>query len=250
MRRIYILPNLVTTGNLFCGFLSMISAHRGDFLQASYFIILGCICDLLDGRIARMAKATSEFGVEYDSLSDLTSFGIAPAFLMYLYALVDYGRLGWAIAFVYLACGAFRLARFNVTTENLPKAYFQGLPSPLSAALAATFIWFSHTIGLEAGSLRSAITFVLTLSLGLLMVSSIPFLSFKEVNWRSRGSFGYLLFGLVGLVFLAIDHEITLFLALLIYLLFNLGWFVYFTLKGKSPLKMIEAGTTNDSTKR
>src|ERR1700677_259559 len=133
MRKVYLVPNIVTTGNMFCGFYSMIASMHGDFMPASWAIIAASIFDMLDGRIARLTKATSQFGLEYDSLSDLISFGVAPAVLLYQWALQPYDRLGWLASFLYLACGALRLARFNVNSSALPKNYFQGLPIPMAA---------------------------------------------------------------------------------------------------------------------
>ena len=129
MKKIYLVPNFVTTANMFSGFYSIIASTHGEFVTASWAIIAAGIFDMLDGRIARLAKATSQFGVEYDSLSDLLSFGVAPAILLYQWALEPYDRLGWIAAFLYLACGALRLARFNVNTESQPKNFFQGCRS-------------------------------------------------------------------------------------------------------------------------
>ena len=125
MRKIYIVPNIVTTGNMFCGFYSMIASIHGDYISAAWAILAAAVFDMLDGRIARLAKATSQFGVEYDSLSDLVSFGVAPAILLYQWTLQPFERLGWLAAFLYLACGALRLARFNVMTGAFPKNIFK-----------------------------------------------------------------------------------------------------------------------------
>ena len=128
MRKVYLVPNFVTTANMLCGFYSIIASIHLEFSAAAWAIVAAGIFDMLAGRIARLAKATSQFGVEYDSLSDLISFGIAPAILLYQWALEPYDRLGWLAAFLFLACGALRLARFNVNSSSLPKNYFQGLP--------------------------------------------------------------------------------------------------------------------------
>src|SRR4051794_37003749 len=143
MKKIYLVPNFVTTANLFCGFYSIIATLNHEYLTASWAIIAAGIFDMLDGRIARLAKATSQFGVEYDSLSDLLSFGAAPAVLLYQWTLAPFDRLGWLAAFLFLACGALRLARFNVSTVVTPKNYFQGLPIPMAAGIVATFIIFN-----------------------------------------------------------------------------------------------------------
>src|SRR6476659_3585511 len=189
MRKIYIVPNFVTTANMACGFYSMVSSIHHDFVTAAWAIRAASVCDMLDGRIARLARATSQFGVEYDSLSDLVSFGGAPAILLYLWALEPYGRLGWLAAFLFMACGALRLARFNVMSGFLPKNFFQGLPIPMAAGMVATFVIFLHQFPLPEEYLKP-VAVALTFSMASLMVSTVKFPSFKELNWRSRASFG------------------------------------------------------------
>src|SRR5262249_10530718 len=142
MRKIYIVPNIVTTANMFCGFFSVIASIRADFVTAAWAIVAASVFDMLDGRIARLAKATIQFGVEYDSLSDLISFGMGPGILLFEWALNPFDRLGWLAAFLFLACGALRLARFNVNVAVTPKNYFQGLPIPMAAGMIATFVIF------------------------------------------------------------------------------------------------------------
>lgn len=222
MRKIYIVPNIVTTANMFSGFYSMIASINGDFVIAAWAIMAAAVFDMLDGRIARLAKATSQFGVEYDSLSDLVSFGIAPAILLHQWALAPFGRLGWLAAFLFLACGALRLARFNVMTGVIPKTYFQGLPIPMAAGMVATFVIFSHVVNLAEA--RDTIVLVLTFGLASLMVSTIRFPSFKELNWRSRASFGYLLVGVLAMILIAVRPEVTFFLLLSTYVGLSLVW--------------------------
>jgi CDP-diacylglycerol---serine O-phosphatidyltransferase len=222
MRKIYLVPNFVTTANMFCGFFSVISAFHHDYVTAAWAIMAAGICDMLDGRIARMAKATSQFGVEYDSLSDLISFGAAPAILVYLWALEPFDRLGMLAAFLYMTCGALRLARFNVNSSALPKNYFQGLPIPMAAGMIATFIIFNQTV--EWPFSRPATVLVLTLSMASLMVSTIRFPSFKDLNWRSRATFGYLMVGVMSMILIAAKPEVTLFLLLSTYLGLSLLW--------------------------
>ncbi|MBL7715573.1 MAG: CDP-diacylglycerol--serine O-phosphatidyltransferase [Bdellovibrionales bacterium] len=239
MRKIYILPNMVTTANMFCGFYSVILSSRGEFLHASWAIIAAAVFDAMDGRIARMAKATSQFGVEYDSLSDLTSFGMAPAFLMYYWALLPFERLGWVAAFMYLACAALRLARFNTNTAVAPKGFFQGLASPIAAGLLATLVIFQNATGFpDADSETIFSTRVLGLTSVLLtaalMVSTIRFPSFKELNWRSKATFGYLMILMVTLVLVALKPEITLFVVTCSYICLSLIWNVYRLLAGKT----------------
>jgi CDP-diacylglycerol--serine O-phosphatidyltransferase len=233
IRKIYIVPNIVTTANMFCGFYSMIASIHQDFVDASWAILAAAVFDMLDGRIARMARATSRFGVEYDSLSDLLSFGMAPAILLYQSALEPFGRLGWLAAFLYVACGALRLARFNVTTEDQPKGYFQGLPIPGAAGMVATFMIFAHTLSLEVTRLVGVL--ILTFGLASLMVSTVRFPSFKELNWRSRTSFGYLMIGVLCMILIAVKPEITLFLMTSAYVGSSLIWNLW-TLFKPQPL--------------
>ena len=235
MRKIYILPNLVTTANMFCGFYAFVSASLGDFKTAAYAIIIAGIFDALDGRIARMARATSNFGVEYDSLSDIVSFGMAPAFLMYTWSLQPWGRVGWMASFLYLACAALRLARFNVNSATLSKAYFQGIPSPVAAGMLITFVIFCDAIGWAQSDALRAVTLVLTMGMGALMVSTIPFPSYKEVNWRSRTSFGYLMMGLISMAAIAIQAEIMMFVVVLFYTVGSLSIYLMKLLRGNAP---------------
>lgn len=239
MRKIYIVPNFVTTANMFCGFYSMIASIHGDFLIAAWAILAASVFDMLDGRIARMAKATSQFGVEYDSLSDLVSFGIAPGILLHQWALEPYGRLGGLAAFLFVACGALRLARFNVNSSSLPKNFFQGLPIPIAAGAVATFVIFSAT--LDWTEARNFPVLVMTFILASLMVSTIKFPSFKELNWRSRASFSYLLLGVLTMILIATKPEVTLFLLLGTYISASLIWNGWHFLNGSSAQKSARA---------
>jgi CDP-diacylglycerol--serine O-phosphatidyltransferase len=207
---------------MFSGFYSIIASIQGDFEKASWAILAAIIFDMLDGRIARLAKATSAFGVQYDSLSDLISFGAAPAIMLYQWALAPFDRPGWLLAFFFMACGALRLARFNVMTGVVPKGYFQGLPSPAAAGTIATFIIFHKTTGWP----QDPSNWVLGLAFGIgsLMISTIRFPSFKEVNWRARASFGYLMIGVLALILIAIKPEVTIFLILITYIAASLVW--------------------------
>jgi len=237
MRKIYLLPNMITTANMACGFYSVIACLDGDFVQASWAIVFASIFDALDGRIARLAKATSQFGVEYDSLSDLASFGFAPAVLLYQWALHPYGRLGWLAAFLFMACGGLRLARFNVTTSSLPKGFFQGLPIPMAAGVVATFIIFNDTLGWVSPDSDlllniQSVGLFLSISLASLMVSTIPFPSFKELNWRSRASFGLLMIGVLSMILIAVSPEISLFALLALYILSSLVWNAFRLIRG------------------
>lgn len=244
MRKIYLVPNFVTTANMFCGFFSAISSIHNEFLAAAWAIIAASVFDMLDGRIARLAKATSQFGVEYDSLSDLISFGVAPAILLYRWALEPFGNLGWAAAFLFMACGALRLARFNVTVGAVPKNFFQGLPIPMAAGIVATFVIFCQAIQLE--DIKFSML-VLSFVLASLMVSTIRFPSFKELNWRSRATFGYLLVGVLSMILIAAKPELMLFLILSSYVIISLLWNIWSWLRGISHSTSSDLSKNNGS---
>ena len=199
-RGIYIWPNLFTTANLFSGFFGIVSSINGDFELAAIAIFASCIFDILDGKIARLTGGTSRFGVEYDSLSDLVAFGVGPGLLMYLMALKPYGRVGWLAAFLFMACGALRLARFNVQVETTSKKYFVGLPIPGGAAMiAATVLFLSHWSIAVHGSLISFVLLGMTFVLGFFMISTMPYNSFKDIEFiMARPSF--VMFGVIVLV--------------------------------------------------
>ena len=189
---IYLLPNLLTTGALFAGFYAIISAQMGRFEPACIAIFIAMVLDGLDGRVARMTNTSSEFGKEYDSLSDMVSFGLAPALIMFEWSLqhVVYDgwmlqRLGWLAAFFYTACAALRLARFNSMNSDLDRRYFQGLPSPAAAGLLVGFIWTCHDLGYRGGDLW-LMALLTTLLGGGLMVSRFSFYSFKDLTVKNK----------------------------------------------------------------
>lgn len=220
MKKIYILPNLFTTANMFCGFYAIVVAIHGSYLTAAWAILVAMIFDSMDGRVARLTRATSAFGVEYDSLSDLLSFGIAPGLTAYLWALEPFGRLGWLAAFLYIVCAALRLARFNVSTNTVPKKYFQGLPSPLAAATVATAIIFCNEMGLKPN--KDLYFPVVLIVLGSLMISTIRFTSFKEFKISRENSFGVLAVGILTMVLIAVKPEVTLFVLAILYIVVGL----------------------------
>lgn len=187
-RGIYLLPNLFTTAALFCGFFAIVQAMQGSFEQAAVAIFIAMVLDGLDGRVARLTRTQSAFGAEYDSLSDMVSFGAAPSLVMYEWALKDLGRLGWIAAFVYCAGAALRLARFNTTLEVVDKRYFQGLPSPAAAALVAGFVWVMIDAGI-GGRDYPLVAATLTVFAGITMVTSVRFYSFKDINLRKSVPF-------------------------------------------------------------
>lgn len=214
---IYILPNLLTTGALFAGFSSIVQATKGNFEVAAILIFIAMVLDGLDGRVARMTNTTSEFGIEYDSLSDMISFGLAPALVVYEWSLHSMGKLGWLVSFIFVASAALRLARFN-THASLDKTYFQGLPSPSAAAILASFIWVANDYQMTGEDFRSVILF-LTLASGLLMVSNVPYLSFKNFDMRRHVPFVVLLGIVIALVVIVYDPPRVLFGGFCIYLL-------------------------------
>jgi len=190
-RGIYILPNLLTTAALFCGFFAIVQAMKGHFEASAIAIFVAMVFDGLDGRVARLTGTQSEFGAQYDSLSDMVSFGVAPALLAYQWALMDLNKLGWIVSFIYCSGAALRLARFNTNIGIVDKRFFQGLPSPAAAALIAGIVWVSIDNDLSPGDniwLKSA-TCLLTFIAGISMVSNFPFWSGKNINLRKSVPF-------------------------------------------------------------
>jgi CDP-diacylglycerol---serine O-phosphatidyltransferase len=212
---IYILPNLLTTVNMFFGFYAIIHSIQGDYLMAAYAIVAAAVFDLLDGRVARWTKSTSEFGAEYDSLCDLVSFGLAPGVLLFLWSLQPFGRIGWLASFFYVACGALRLARFNVQKAVLNKGYFQGLPIPMAAGIVASSVLAFTDLEYEPS--HSILLLGITFLLGFVMVSSFPYRSFKDLDLRQRLPFHYLVLGVAVIAIIAIRPEVMLFVTFMIY---------------------------------
>ncbi len=201
-RSIYLLPNLFTTGALFAGFYAIVQAMNGKFEFAAVAIFIAMVLDGLDGRVARLTHTQSEFGAEYDSLSDMVSFGVAPSLLMYEWAFRDLGKIGWFAAFIYCAGTALRLARFNTNIDVVDKRYFQGLPSPAAAALVAGFVWVMGDYDFTGQQLRWYAV-VLTVFAGLSMVSNVRFYSFKDFNMRK--SVPFIVIFLLALFFILIS---------------------------------------------
>jgi CDP-diacylglycerol--serine O-phosphatidyltransferase len=204
---IYLLPNLFTTAALFGGFYAIIAAMRGSYESAAIAIFFAMVFDGLDGRVARLTNTTSKFGAEYDSLADMVSFGVAPALVAFSWALGGLGKFGWAVSFVYVACAALRLARFNTQIDFSDKNFFTGLPSPAAAAMIAAIVWVCHEEGWVGTGLpvELAVTIgCLTAVIGVLMIVNMPYYSFKGLDLRGRVPFVViimvvLLFGLVTL---------------------------------------------------
>jgi CDP-diacylglycerol--serine O-phosphatidyltransferase len=223
---IFILPNLVTSSSLFCGFFAIISSIQGRYEAAAIAIVIAAVFDGLDGRIARFTKTTSFFGVEYDSLSDLVSFGVAPAVLAFLWALQPFGRLGWLAAFMYVICGALRLARFNVEKSNEQSLNFKGLPIPAAACFLASMILYESSINGFSES-RHIISIVIIYVLSFLMVSSIRYMSFKEFNIRNQKPFNVLVAIILIFIVIAYKPNVLLFLIMLLYVLSGPVTFLY-----------------------
>jgi CDP-diacylglycerol--serine O-phosphatidyltransferase len=217
MRRgVYILPNLFTTGNLFCGFWAIISVFQEKFFFAAVAILLASAFDVLDGKVARLSGATSKFGVQYDSLADLVSFGIAPAVLAFSWALRPYGRFGWLAAFLFVVCGALRLARFNVQSTSGEIKYFKGLPIPAAASMIAlTILLYLRLI--ETGWVKDIVILVMIYVLAFLMVSNIRYFSFKELNLAKRKPFSLFIFVILSMIVIIMEPTLMLFGFVLFY---------------------------------
>ncbi len=207
---IYMLPNMITLAALFGGFYAVVMSMNGRFDLATLGIFAAMFLDGLDGRVARLTNTQSAFGEQMDSLSDMVSFGAAPALIAYEWTLRDLGRWGWIAAFVYVSCAALRLARFNVNTSVVDKRYFQGLPSPAAAALVAGAIWLSVEIDLDTASLAWPM-FALTLYVGLTMVTNVPFYSFKDMHLKKSVPFAAIVAVALGIAVVNIHPPTVLF---------------------------------------
>ena len=222
-RGIFILPSIITTFALFAGFYSIVASINGDYTLAAISIMVAMLWDALDGRVARLTNTQSAFGAEYDSLSDLVSFGVAPALLVYEWSLSDLGRIGWLAAFIYLTCAALRLARFNTQVGTADKRYFQGLPSPAAAGVIASMIWLKfwnfEYFDIGVVSFSYYIGIAITIICGLLMVSNVRYYSFKEFDAKNKASFRFLLLTVLSFILLLYNPKIVLFTGFFIYLL-------------------------------
>ena len=205
-RGIYLLPNLLTTAGLFSGFYAVVSSMNGHFISAAVAIFIAMIFDGLDGRVARMTNTQSEFGAEYDSMADMLSFGIAPGIVAYNWALSSFGKFGWLAAFIYVACAALRLARFNTQVGVADKRYFQGLASPAAAGVIASLIWVGSEYKID-GQEYGLIIGIITIILGLLMVSNFRYNSFKDVDWKGKVNFVVVLLIVLAFVVVASSPE-------------------------------------------
>ncbi|MGE5451850.1 MAG: CDP-diacylglycerol--serine O-phosphatidyltransferase [Acidobacteriota bacterium] len=241
---IYILPNLFTLAALFGGFYAIVMAMNGQFEQASIGIFCAMVLDSLDGRVARMTNTQSAFGEQMDSLSDMVSFGAAPALIVYEWALKGMGKAGWIAAFVYCSGAALRLARFNTNIAVVDKRFFQGLPSPAAAALVMGLIWVVTDIGESAKTLPWMVwmAFGFTLYAGLTMVTNIPFYSFKDINFRRTVPFIAIVAIALGIAVITIHPPIVLFGIFVFYGVSGYGVYVWKRMKGK-PVSVISTST-------
>jgi len=221
-RGIFLLPNLFTTGALFAGFYAVIAGMRSDFESAAIAIFFAMLFDGLDGRVARLTKTTSKFGAEYDSLSDMVSFGVAPALVAYSWGLGDLGKLGWSVAFIYVACAALRLARFNTQIDTADKAWFVGLASPAAAAVIAATVWVSADMGWAGPTLPVQVAVpvaLLTALTGILMIANVPYYSFKTIDIHGRVPFAAVILVVLVFGFVTVDPPRVLLGAFLLYAL-------------------------------
>ena len=220
-RGIYLLPNLFTTGAMFCGFFAMVSAISGKYQEAAAAVFLATILDGLDGRVARLTNTQSDFGKEYDSLSDLVSFGLAPAIIVFVWAgdatpVIRWLPLSWLITFFFLACAALRLARFNTQVGHVDPKYFIGLPSPTAAVLVTAFVWTADSYQWSAEALAWPILLVTTAA-GALMVSNVRFPSGKGLNWQGGVPFRYIIAVVLLFILIALEPALVLWMAASIY---------------------------------
>lgn len=238
---IYILPNLFTLAALFGGFYAIVMAMNGRFDMAAIGIFCAMVLDSLDGRVARLTNTQSAFGEQMDSLSDMVSFGAAPALIAYVWALQGIGRWGWVAAFVYCACAALRLARFNVNTAVVDKRYFQGLPSPAAASLVLGFIWLMTELGVQPGQDAELFTwrqltwlmFTFTLYAGLTMVTNVPFYSFKDVQVKKSVPFAVIVLIALVIAIINLHPPIVLFGIFVLYGLSGYAVYAWRRAKGQ-----------------
>ena len=216
-RGIYLLPNLLTTAALFFGFYAIVQAMNNRFENAAIAIFVAMVLDGLDGRVARLTHTQSEFGAQYNSLSDMVCFGAAPALVMYEWALKGLGKLGWIAAFVYCAGAALRLARFNTNIDVVDKRFFQGLPSPMAAALLAGLVWVFDDLGIDRELWLTVIAWLFTMFAGITMVTNLPFYSFKEINLKKSVPFWVVAVFAASLGVISLKPSIILFLLFLGY---------------------------------
>ena len=207
----HLIPNLFTTGNLFCGVYAILSVFNANYMAAAIAILVAMIFDVLDGKSARLTNSTSHFGLEYDSLSDVVSFGVAPGLLIYSWALSGQGMFGVAVMFAYVAMGAVRLARFNSTVALADSKYFTGLAIPAAAGVVASLVILDHHIVRMGTEVKPVLVLIITLALSFLMVSTVKYRSFKDMKFKGRQQITYLVWGILALMMIAAWPEVMLF---------------------------------------
>lgn len=218
---VYILPNTLTLCGMFCGFFAILSAVNGNYLYAAWAIVVANIFDGLDGWIARLTNTTTRFGIELDSLSDLVAFGVAPSVMIYKWALIPFGRLGWAAAFLFVACGALRLARFNIQTGAPGSKAFKGMPIPGAATVIASIVIFYHEF-YTAPPDKNVFFLIITILLSLLMVSTVRYHGLKEIDFRERKPFWVLIVFVMILFVLFVHTSTAIFIFAMIYLFWGI----------------------------
>lgn len=236
---IYLLPNTLTLCGMYCGFFAILSAVNGNYLHAAWAIILANIFDGLDGWIARLTNTSTRFGIELDSLSDLVAFGVAPAILIYKWTLIPFGRVGWAVAFLFVACGALRLARFNVQTGTSSSKAFKGMPIPAAATIIASIVIFFYEFKVGVPD-KNVIFPILTATLSLLMVSTLRFHGLKEINFQERKPFWFLVVFVLVLFVLLIHPSTAIFVFAMIYFIWGLIENIYLLFKRKEATEAVQ----------
>ncbi len=210
-RAVNLIPNLFTTGNLCCGVFAILAVFNANYLAAAIAILVAMVFDVLDGKSARLTNSTSQFGLEYDSLADVVSFGVAPGLLIYSWALSGQGMFGAAVMFAYVALGAVRLARFNSTVASTDSKYFTGLAIPAAAGVVASLVIFDHHIVRMGAEVKPLLILIITLTLAFLMVSTIKYRSFKDLKFRGGRHFNYLVWVILGLMLVMAWPQVMLF---------------------------------------
>ena len=244
---VYLLPNTITLCGMFSGFYAIIAAINGDFLHAAWAIVLANVFYGLDGWIARLTNTSTRFGIELDSLSDLVAFGVAPSVMMYKWALFNYGRLGWAVAFLFVACGALRLARFNVQTGQPGSKAFKGMPIPAAATVLASIVIFYYEFwtGLPGSNI---LLLIVTAVLSLIMVSTLRYHGLKEIDFRERKPFWFLIVFVIILFVLFVHPSTAIFVFAMVYLLWGIIENIFILLKRKKT-QPEETGGPADETR-
>ena len=242
-RGIYVLPNLFTTANLFCGFYAIVAATQGLFLKGAIAIMVAAVFDGLDGKIARVTRTQSKFGIEYDSLCDVISFGVAPGILVYLWALEPFGRLGWLAALLFVACGTLRLARFNTQVDTNPGNYFNGLPIPAAAFMIAATVLLIYRFG-GTGPTKHVTILIMIYVLSFLMVSTIKYYGFKDAELLKKMKFNMLVIVVLFFIMVAAEASIACFIFMLGYVLS--GPFTTLWLRKKPQVQYTDHESVND----